>query len=590
MKKVAVGIAFVLLSSLFSSWASAEVSVTLRLDRVEATLVDTVKMEVNISGSRNSDATPVLHGLEDFLVTEGGTSSRIEIINGKVNSGLTYTYFIQPKKTGTFKIGPADINVDGRILESNSAKLVVKAPSHSSGPDRGPVFVEASISCNDVYVEEQALYTLKLYHRISVDDLSLNLPQIENIVFKQLGRPLEYQATYAGATYQVLEVRYILLVLKEGEYVIGPSKINMTVRRPGRQSLFDDFFKDPFFKRPFSAFSSGSPLTLATRPLELKALALPEEGKPADFSGLVGDFQMESRLEPVSLKAGESATLTVQVSGKGNVNRVPNIDLPEMPFARTYGDQPVLETEQDDHGIRGTKTMKWALVPEKAGRFEIPIPTLSFFNPETGKYNVLHTSVHTLTVLPGETQEISALHSSPGTGTTAERPVKKEIQQIGKDILPIHTTTDDLSVPYRELSTGCLFWLALIGPLSFYLMLFGGLKLRNRSPERLAQLRSRNAFKALTKRCRQNQPSCADLIDAFKDYLNDRFSLSIGTLTADDAEKLLQARGVDTETAIKMRSLIRRLENAVYAGENFKHTDAANDLLKLVKELEKEIR
>jgi hypothetical protein len=588
MKKIIVGIAVILLSILYASVSTAEVGVTLRLDREETTLVDTIRLEVGVSDSRSSDAEPVLHGLETFLVTKGGTSSRVEIINGKINAGLTYTYFIQPQKTGAFEIGPAEINVGGRKLESNSVKLVVKKSANHSGPDRGPVFIVASVASPDVYVEEQVLYILKLYRRVNVDNLSLGLPQVEHIGFKPLGKPREYQATIAGATYQVLEVRYSLSASKKGEYVIGPSKMNMTLRGRRSQSLFDDFFKDPFSQSPFSTFSSGRPLTVATSPVELTVRALPEEERPADFSGLVGNFRMASRLQPTRLKAGESATLTVEISGRGNINRIPDIDLPELPFARTYGDQPLLETEQDDQGIGGRKTMKWALVPQKTGQFEIPVQKLSFFNPDTENYEILHTSVHTLSVLPGTTQAPAGASTSPPAATTTKAPVKKEIQQIGKDILPIHMSTDNLSVPFRELTRGWLFWLVLIGPLSIYLMLVGSMNLRRHSPERMTRFRSKNAFRKLSKRCRQDILSCSDLIDAFRDYLNGRFNLSIGTLTPDEAEKLLQAKGVATDTAKKIRTLIQRLENAVYAGDDDKHVDATTDLLRLVKTLEKE--
>ena len=248
MKMIAGVIALIVLSIVCTSLSAAEVGVTLRLDRAEATLVDTIQMEVDVSGSRSSDATPVLHGLEAFLVTKGGTSSRVEIINGKVSAGLTYTYFIQPQKTGTFQIGPAEINLDGRKMESNSVKLLVNASAKQSGSDRSPVFIEASIASPEVYVEEQLLYILKLYRRVNVNNLSLGLPQVEHVVFKQLGKPREYRATIAGAAYQVLEVRYSLSASKEGEYVIGPSKMNMTVRGRRSQSIFDDFFKDPFFE------------------------------------------------------------------------------------------------------------------------------------------------------------------------------------------------------------------------------------------------------------------------------------------------------------------------------------------------------
>jgi hypothetical protein len=590
MKNFLAGFAVILLSMLYSSGSAAEVGVTLRLERGEATLADTIRLEVGVSDSRSSDAEPVIHGLESFLVTQGGTSSRVEIINGKVNAGLTYTYYIQPQQNGVFEIGPAEIEVDGRKLESNSVKLVVKASANPSGSDRGPVFLEASIASPDVYVEEQVLYILKLYRRVNVDNLSLSLPQVEHLIFKQLGKPREYQATIAGESYKVLEIRYSLSAPKQGQYVIGPSKMNMTVRGRQSQSLFDDFFKDPFFQSPFSTFSSGRPLTVATNPIELNVLALPEAGKPDDYSGLVGDFRMESSLQPTRLMVGESATLTVQISGKGNINRIPDIDLPELPFARTYGDQPLLETEPDDQGIGGKKTMKWALVPLNAGQFEIPVLKLSFFNPDTEKYAVLHTTVHTLSVLPGQTPASADSPTPPSIAGSAETPAKKEIQQIGKDILPIHMTADNLSVPYRELTRGWLFWLALIGPLSIYLMLLAGVKLVKHSPDRRSQSRSKNAFRKLSKRCRQGNVGCADQIDAFRDYLNDKYNLSIGTLTPDDVEHILRSKGVTNDTTKKICTLIQRLENTLYAGVDTKPMDATAELLRLVKTLEKESR
>jgi hypothetical protein len=168
--------------------------------------------------------------------------------------------------------------------------------------------------------------------------------------------------------------------------------------------------------------------------------------------------------------------------------------------------------------------------------------------------------------------------------------VKKEIQQIGNDILPIHMSAGNLSVPYQALSKGWLFWIALLGPFSIYLMLWGGIKLGKRSPDRIRQARSKNAFRTLSKRCRQDIAGCSDLIDAFREYLNSRFNLSMGTLTPDETEKLLQAKGAAADTTQKIGTFIQRLENAVYAGDDTKPADAATKLLGLVKRLEKECR
>ncbi len=590
MKKGLPKFAMTIFLVLIPIGSMAGVSVTLKLDRSEATLTDTIKILVKISGTRSTDSRPVLHGLEQFTVTQGGTSTRVEIINGQVNAGIDYTYLIRPKKTGDFQIGPAEINLGGRVLKSNIATLAVKAPSKRSGTDRGPLFIEAGVSSRDVYVEEQCIYTLKLYRRTRVRDLSLSLPDVEHIVFKQLGEPLEYQSTYRGLDYQVLEIRYAILPSREGDYVLGPSRMNMTVLQPNHRSPFDRFFNDPLFSHPFFSFSSGRPVTLTTASLGLKVHPLPEQGKPANFSGLVGDFHMESKLEPASIKTGESATLTVQVSGRGNAKRMPDLQIPEMNHTKIYADQPVLTIQQDDKGLGGTKVMKWALVPEKPGQIEIPSLGLSFFDAQKKEYRILTTPSHSLSVLPGEKQTIMASTTTPKSKESDKGPVKQKIKELGKDILPIHTAIKDLSVPHRAVMNGWVFWLALLGPFSVYMMTFFTLKLRKRSPELLTQSRSRKASKELMKQCQKDGLRCHQLIDAVKDYLNHRFNLSIGVLTAEEAVRVLRMQGIKAENAERMGALVGEIEDAVYSGKGQERTDLGKEVSDFVKAIEKEIR
>lgn len=584
MIKTIAGILCLLLFPLATVWAMDDVTVSLRLDRTEATLSDTLRMEIRVSGSRKSDAPPVLNGLESFLVTNGGTSSRVEIINGQVNSGVDYTYFIQPKKTGTFKIGPIQVRVEGKTFESESQFLVVRAASPSSTSDPGPVFVKASVSSRDIFVDEQIFYTLKLYYRVNIGNLSLNLPEMQYVSFQQLGRPLEYPSTHQGRSYQVLEIRHALTVSKQGTFVINPSTLKMRVRQAGSRSVFDNFFNDSF-----SGLSSSRPLTLTTDPIEIDVNALPTAGKPAGFTGLVGTFRMTSTLEPSTLKAGESTTLTIQVNGRGTVNRIPDLNLPEIDAVRAYSDQPVLTIEQGHDGITGTKTMKWALVPEKAGEYKVPRLSLSFFDPETKTYQVLASPAHQLSAFPGKTEtNITTLNPSL-KDSTADGTSKKEIQQLGEDILPIHTDAVDLALPFGSFARGWFFWVSLLGPPAIYLMLLGALRLQRLSPERLAQSRTRKAFGMLKRRCQNERISQQNLIDAFKDYLNDRCGLSMGTLTAIDAQRILHNLGVSAETSKSLHSLVQQFETAVYAGKNFNDPEAARSLLALAKKIEKEI-
>ena len=307
MKRSILRLAFFVPLLLAALPANAEVSVALTLDRSEAALNDSVRMVVHVSGAREIDTPPVIGGLKTFRVSRGGASTRVEIVNGRVTSGIDYTYFIQPEKTGVFRIGPARVTVGGKTFASATRALKVVASVSPREGGKGPLFLTASLSCSSAFVEEQVLYTLKLYRRVRVSDISLQLPEAEHLSFKQLGKPAEYQSVYEGRTYQVLEVRYALFAGREGAYGLGPARMPMTVHQSRQRPRFG-FFDDPFL-------TTGRPVTLTSEALELKVLPLPEAGRPVDFSGLVGNFHIESTLQPTEVRQGESATLTARCWG-----------------------------------------------------------------------------------------------------------------------------------------------------------------------------------------------------------------------------------------------------------------------------------
>ena len=568
--------------------AHADISVTMRLDRKEATLVDSVNAVVSVSGTRSSDSQPVLEGLEAFNVTRGGTSSRVQIINGKVDAGVDYTYFIQPKRTGTFKIGPAEVKVDGKIFASNTATLTVAKAPQASTEDRGPFFLSAGLSSKKVYVEEQTIYTLKLYRRTKVSDISLNLAENKHLAFKQIGKPIEYQSVYGGKTYQLLELRYALIASREGNYTIEPSTMSMTVFQPRRSSHFD-LFNDPFFNDPFFSFSKGKPITLASEPLDLQVLSLPEKGRPTGFSGLVGTYQIESRLVPSEIKAGESATLTVVLKGQGNINRIPDLEMPELPGTKVYADQPVLETEADTDGLSGSKTMKWAIVPEKEGPYKIPPLSVSFFDTTADQYRVIKTPSLSLSVLPGRTEPVHASRNGGGD-KVIEGASKQAIKELGRDILPIHTSSKSLSPSFQLRPGGGAFWLVTLVPFFVYAIAFCGMKFKRKSVEAMAVTRARKAAKTFTKQCRQGGLSAGPLAEAMRQYLNERFDLSLGSLTPNEAAQILKSNGVSPDTAKELQAALHRIENAVYTGRGQDACDIGEDIPRLIKQIEKEIR
>lgn len=564
---------------------SADVSISLRIDRQEATLADSVTLVVSVSGVRDSSSTPLIRGLEHFNVSSGGTSSRVQIINGKIDSSMDFTYYIQPQKTGTFQLGPAEINNDGLVYRSNTVTLNVSRQAHSEELDRGALFLQAQISSSKAYVGEQIIYTLKLYRQLKVSNVSLSLPETQRLVFKQLGEPTEYQSVLHDETFQVLEIRYALVPSEKGKYTLEPSKMGMTIYEPQnqpRRGLFDD---------PFFSFSRAKPISLASDALKIEVLPLPELERPVDFSGLVGTFQINAELVPSEIKAGESATLTVHITGRGNVNRIPDLDAPELTHTKVYADQPVLEVNPDSKGLFGSKTMKWALVPEKPGRFEIPALFLSFFDTKSHTYVRTQTSPFFLSVLPGKQGAVQPSFQTGEQNKSANGRGKQEVTTLGQDILPIHTSITDLTSTHHRLPSKEVLWMILISPGLVFATFFFATRLKKKSQRNLAATKAKKAAKVLVKRCYDGGSLPAnDFSLAVRDYFNNRFGLSLGSLTPEEAVELLTSKGVGTDTANRLKNVLQKMDRAVYTGKGSDHCDVGEDMSAIITAIEKEIR
>jgi hypothetical protein len=557
--------------------ANADITVSLKLNRYEAALTDSVKMIVSISGSRDAD-TPQIRGLENFIVQNAGRSSQIQIINGRVNSNLDFTYFLQPKNIGIFDIGPASVKIDGKTYQSSIVKLSVKNSVDQNSGDNTPVFLTASISSKKVYLEEQVQYTIRLYHLAEVSNASLNMPEADGLEFKQLGKPSEYNTIYNTRNYQVFEIKYSLLPSKTGTLNINPARMSMLVRTQQRQQDDNDIFSmDDFFSNV-----RGKQIALASNPITLEVLPVPEAGKPADYAGLIGTYTITSELVPSRVKAGESATLTITVKGAGNINRIPDLKMHDIKDAKVYADEPKLEILQSKKGIEGVKTMKWAIVPGKQGQYTVPSLSMSYFDTANRYYNRISTKPFVLYADPG----IGGISQSPFAKDKTQKSGKEEIEELGKDILPIHRSAKDL-LKESAGTIGWISWLMLLLPALAYGALFAGYKISTQSS---VQLRSFKAAKNFYKICEDKDLSANALANALLDYFNNRFSIQLGLLSPHDTSTFLKAKGCKEETINQMEWILKKIETLIYTGKGEDPCDLSVEVVLIIKSIEKEIK
>lgn len=565
-----------------ASPASSEVTITLNLDRSEATLVDSMILSVSVSGAHGDAARPSIQGLEDFLVRQAGASTRVEIVNGAYSAGTDFSYLVQPKKTGKFNIGPAILAVGGTTYRSNVVTVAIGQPVASPAGDRGPVFLVATLAPGKVYVEQQALYTLKLYRSVNIADVSVDLPEADGVTIAKIGEPREYQGLQHGRPYQIIEVRYLVTPQKAGRHLLKPARMELTAFAPRsrpRRGIFDD----PFF----GSGPSGRPMALVSEALPFEVLPLPAEGRPADYGGLVGSFTLESTLEPLALRAGESATLTATIRGRGNVKRIPELKIPPLDGLKVYADQPLLRDEPSAEGVAGSKTMKWAVVPEKEGRYLIPALAMSYFDTTAGRYRTLKTTEATLTVAPGRGEQAVAARA---TAANADILPGREVAELGSDILPVHATIGRPASGLSALPGAGVFWLLLIGPPAAFFLTLGTVAVRRRSGLLSEAWSVRNAAAAFTSTCGRRGLTAEALLLGLQEYLGQRLGLARGSLTADEAAAHLRARHVGDDLVGELQAVWRRIEDAIYTGSGRETTDAGEVLARLVARIEKDLR
>lgn len=132
-------------------------SLTAKVDKTEATLEDQIILTLSIEGTRRA-GKPMLPSLPDFDMIPRGSSTRMQIINGTITSGIDYNYLLIPKKTGTFEIGPATIQENGETIASNTITLRI-ASSGTRPQATQDVFITTTVSSTSPYVNEQIIYT-----------------------------------------------------------------------------------------------------------------------------------------------------------------------------------------------------------------------------------------------------------------------------------------------------------------------------------------------------------------------------------------------------------------------------------------------
>ena len=523
-----------------------------------------------------------------FGPIQSNHSSFTSIINGKASTQITdvYTYTLMAKSEGTFTIPAATIKVGNSEYKSN--ELVVKVlppdqaanaasanpntdhtaqqgaqPSASGGSPVADIFVKVNVSKNSVYENEGFLLTFKLYTLLDIAQVEkMQFPEFEGFIAQEIELSSNAQwnlENYNGRNYRVATLKQtVLFPQHSGKITIAPGKFDFIVRirtQRRQRSIFDDFFD--------MAEDAKRSITSNSVSIDVKPLPM---GKPASFTGAVGEYKMSSSISTNQLKTNDAVTVKISISGNGNIKLVKN---PEVTFPNDFDKMdPVVttNTKVSSSGVNGSKTIEYNAIPRYAGDFTIPQSEFTYFDLKTGTYKTLATDEYSLHVEQGD---VGGGVNVPIVNATN----KEDIRFLGKDIRFIKT---DLVRFYKnDYFFGTLpYLLFYIVPTLLFLILF--LIYRNQAAQNanIALVRTKKANKVASKRLKmaakylkenKTEMFYDETLRAVWGYLSDKLNIPVAALTKDNVDANLMKYGA-TENLIKeFRDILDTAEFARFA-------------------------
>jgi tetratricopeptide (TPR) repeat protein len=477
-------VVFCLLASALPSPARADISVRASLNAQRAQVGEPLTLAIDVSGVQNVAAPAVT--ADGFDVQYVGPSTQISIVNANITRSVQHRYSLLPLRAGHFTVGPFTVEYEGKTYQTASFTVDVAAaaqpqpPHGQAGP--GPpstgqsaanqpgsapassLRLTLSVPQQEVYLHERVPLDVTLYvGAIRVADVQYPTLAADGLSVDKFPEPSQRQQVIDGDTYQVVHFQTTVVPLRSGALTLGPADLQLNILTRRRNSLFNDPFFQHFFEDdPFGG--ERRRMDLHSEPIRLNVLPLPEEGKPAPFSGAVGRFTLQVSAAPTEVTAGDPITLRMMLNGSGNLAEAMPPQLVNTDGFRTYETHPGKSEDGGPGSTAVAKSFEQVLIPNDAQVRAVPAVSFSYFDPQTRHYETARTDPIALVVRPSQNaprQEVFA------AGTPGQRVAPEE--KLGHDIVYIKDDPGGLSARADHWYGSPLFWLWQPVPLLLFI-------------------------------------------------------------------------------------------------------------------------
>ena len=523
---------------------------------------------------------PSIKGFDVLMGPSRSQQSNTQIVNGNVTStsSITFTYILMANNAGEYTIPGASIVADGDQMVSNSVRIKVlpqdqgssnsssSSSTHSSsgtGVSNQDLFITASASKTNVYEQEAFVLTYKIYTRES--NLQLNnakLPDFKGFHSQEIEMTTNARWTpehYQGRNYYTTVYRqFVLFPQQSGKLYIDPAQFQMTVGKPVQS---DD---------PFDAFFNGGSnvieikKSISTPKIAINVNPLPA-GKPADFSGGVGEFNISSSINNKELKTNDAITIKLVISGTGNLKL---ISTPEIKFPddfEVYDPKVDNQVRLTREGLTGNKVIEYLAIPRHAGTYKIPGVSFSYFDIRSKSYKTLKTEEYVINVEKG---------AGNADQVIANFTNKEDLKVLGEDIRYIKQNEVTLQPKGSFFYGSMTYWLFYIIPALAFIIFFIIYRKQAAENANVAKMRTKKANKVATKRMKlagkllsENKKDAFydEVLKALWGYISDKLNIPVSRLSKDNIEEKLRNHGVNEELIKEFLNALNDCEFARFA-------------------------
>ena len=528
------------------------------------------RLRIDFVMNKNGDNfTPP--NFENFQIIGGPNQSiKTSYLNGEQSFSKTFSYFLKPLKKGKLFIYQATITIDGQEYKSlpvevNVTNSVKGANSNSDNEyfDDDNIELIASVSKSSPYINEPITIVYKLYYKSPINVSNANESEApkykdfftQNIKIPQLKVNRE---TYKGQIYNVVDWRKVVLYpQRDGNLEISPLSLNLVLDFPTNKR---DFFGNIIYDQASKIITTGSKIITVRK--------LPDNGKPKNFSGAVGQFEFDIILNKNSLKASESFQAKVKVTGQGNLKLfdLPNLMVPAS--MELYEPERKENVKTNLSGMSGTIENIYTIVPKYQGKFPIQELEFSYFDPLEKTYKTLKSQKLNIDVFEGPTLSSNSNENIVLTVSESFKFIKKEnnFTRINKEQFSnTRTFYILLSIPLLSLLSFIIFYsLPKRRELNNYEKI--------KKVYKQIKINLNNAEKSIG-----NKDKFYDLVEkAIYNCLKARFSIETNKLNKESIKKQMILDGISVDKIEIILKLVESCERARYS--NSSDYEMTNDL------------